>query len=115
MGNVVPPLIIVAGMGAVMGGFAWLARLVRRRGLAGNAMRAAMAAYEQGWHVSGYEAYEELRVQADRTVPIPVPDDPLRPSRGVARRGRQRVQPRGCQSCDRALPHPHHSPFRADT
>jgi hypothetical protein len=76
MDDVVPLLVVFAGLAAFMCGFTWLARLVRRRGLAGTAVRNAMAAYEEGWHVSGYEAHQELRAQADRTVPIPAPDDP---------------------------------------
>lgn len=71
-----PVVALLAGLAAVMAGFGWLARRVRRRGLAGTAIRAAMAAYEEGWHVSGYEAHLEMRAQGQRTVSIPVPDDP---------------------------------------
>jgi hypothetical protein len=77
MDGVVPVLVVITCLAAVMGVFTWLARLVRRRGLAGTALRAAMAAYEAGWHVSGYEAHQELRVQAGRRESTPAPHELL--------------------------------------
>ncbi|WP_205707283.1 hypothetical protein [Kineococcus vitellinus] len=76
MDDVLPLLVLTAALAAVMGFFTWLAHLVRRRGLAGTAIRDALAAYEEAWHVSGYEAHREVQAQGERTVPIPAPDDP---------------------------------------
>ena len=42
-GHLLPLLIVAGALAVVMGLFAWLASVVRRRGLAGSGFRAAMA------------------------------------------------------------------------
>lgn len=76
MDDVLPLLVLAAGLAAVAVALTWLARLVRRRGLAGTAVRAALAAYEEAWHVSGYAAHQEVLAQADRSAPAPAPGAP---------------------------------------
>ncbi|MEU1806310.1 hypothetical protein [Streptomyces sp. NPDC019937] len=80
MGGVLPYLIFVGVLAAVMGFFAWLAVLARRRGVAGSAIRAAVAAHDQAWQVSGYQSHLEIRAQAERKAPIESPDRPWRPA-----------------------------------
>lgn len=70
----VPFLVTVGVLAAVMGGFAWLAARVRRRGLAGTAVRAALASYDEAFHATAHESHYELRAQAERRVPAPSPD-----------------------------------------
>lgn len=100
MSGFLPYLIFVGVLAAVMGFFTWLAVLARRRGVAGSAIRAAVAAHDQAWQVSGYQSHLEIRAQAERKAPIESPDHPWQPAgRGLgsprpavrgARRGRFR-------------------------
>ncbi|MGW2329144.1 hypothetical protein ACWC5C_25775 [Streptomyces sp. NPDC001700] len=84
MGGFLPYLVFVGALVAVMGCFAWLAVLARRRGVAGSAIRAAVAAHDQAWQVSGYQSHLEVRAQAERKAPIESPDRPWHPaSRGL--------------------------------
>jgi hypothetical protein len=78
MSVLVPYLLLVGGLAAVMGGFAWLAVVIRRRGVAGSAMRAAMASYDEAFRVTAHESYYEVRAQADRGEPGGAPGDPWR-------------------------------------
>ncbi|WP_171904295.1 hypothetical protein [Streptomyces abyssalis] len=48
MGDWLPYLVTAGVLAAVLGFFAWLAAVVRRRGLAGGALRAAPAAHDEG-------------------------------------------------------------------
>jgi len=80
MGGWLPYLIFVGALVAIMGFFAWLAVLARRRGVAGSAIRVAVAAHDQAWQVSGYQSHLEVRAQAERKAPIESPDHPWRPA-----------------------------------
>jgi hypothetical protein len=84
MGEFLPYLMVVGALAAIMGFFTWLASLVRRRGVAGAALRAAMASYNEAFRVTAYDSHYEIQAQAERKVPITSPDDPWRPSRGEA-------------------------------
>ncbi|MFI0780605.1 hypothetical protein [Streptomyces sp. NPDC021212] len=88
MAALLPYLIFVGVLVAVMGFFAWLAVVARRRGVAGSAIRAAVAAHDQAWQVSGYQSHLEIRAQAERKAPIESPDHPWRPAgRGLGAPG----------------------------
>ncbi|MDX3228067.1 hypothetical protein [Streptomyces sp. ME19-01-6] len=84
MGELLPFLMVVGSLAVVMGFFSWLAVLVRRRGVAGSAIRSIVDVYDQAWHATGHDSHYEIQVQAERKMPIPSPDDPWRPGRGVA-------------------------------
>ena len=58
---------------AVLGFFTWLAAVVRRRGLAGAAVRGALIAHDEVFHVTAHEAAYEIRAQAERKVPVVSP------------------------------------------
>lgn len=85
MAEILPLLVVVGGLALAMGFFTWLAALVRRRGLAGGAVRAALAAYEEAWHTTAHDSYQVSRAQTERKVPIPAPDDPWPGPHGAAR------------------------------
>lgn len=53
--------------------FAWLAAVVRRRGLAGEALRGALAAHDEAFHVTAHDSAYEIRAQAERKVPVVSP------------------------------------------
>ncbi|MFB6847331.1 hypothetical protein ACFCXS_21060 [Streptomyces sp. NPDC056373] len=79
------PLLIVAGtLTVVMGLFAWLAAVIRRRGLAGSGFRAAMASYEEAFRVTAHDAHYEIQAQAQALSPAAAPGDPWRPARHTA-------------------------------
>ncbi|HEY8980619.1 MAG TPA: hypothetical protein VIU15_13650 [Streptomyces sp.] len=61
-------------LAAVLGLFALLARRIRRRGLAGGALTAALSAYEEAFRVTSHESHVEIQARADRKEPIPTPD-----------------------------------------
>ncbi|MBT2443224.1 hypothetical protein J7E93_24645 [Streptomyces sp. ISL-36] len=85
MGDLLPLLTVVGVLGAVMGFFGWVASHVRRRGLAGTAVSAALASYDEAFRVTAHVSHYELRAQAERQVPIPSPDGPWKrgPGAGV--------------------------------
>lgn len=62
---------IIGALGAVMVCLVFMARHVRRSGTAGQAVAAAMAAYDQGFHSTAYDAFIEVRAQDDRTHKAP--------------------------------------------
>lgn len=76
MGSLLPYLLLAGGLAVVLGGFAWLASVVRRRGVAGAAMRAAMASYDEAFRVTAHESYYEIRAASDRQEPVGSPGDP---------------------------------------
>jgi hypothetical protein len=78
MSALVPYLLLVGGLAVVLGGFAGLAAVIRRRGVAGSAMRAAMASYDEAFRVTAHESYYEIRAQSDRREPVGSPGDPWR-------------------------------------
>ncbi|MFE5206941.1 hypothetical protein [Streptomyces sp. NPDC056600] len=78
MDVLLPPLLVLGGLAAAVAAFARLARRVRRRGTAGAAASAALASWEEAFRVTSHEAYQEVRVQTERTPPLPSPDGPAR-------------------------------------
>jgi hypothetical protein len=70
-----PFLILIGGLAVVLGFLAWLAARIRRRGLAGGALSAALASYEEAFRVTAHESHVEIRAQAERKAPILSPDD----------------------------------------
>lgn len=83
MSRLLPFLLLVGALAVVMGFFAWLATLVRRRGLAGSGIRAAMASYEEAFRVTAHDAHYEIQAQAEAQSPMAAPGDPWRPGREV--------------------------------
>jgi hypothetical protein len=81
-----PFLVFVGCLAGVMGFFTWLAMHVRRRGVAGTAIGAAMASYDEAFRVTAYESHYEIKAQAERQSPMASPDDLWRPNRGEAAR-----------------------------
>lgn len=77
-------LALLASVGAVMWGLALLARRVRRRGAAGPAIAAAMAAYDEAFHSTAHDTFVEMRVQDERGQQAPDSDGTRRGS-AVAR------------------------------
>jgi len=70
-----PYLLLIGGLAAVLGFFTWLATRIRRRGLAGGAMSAALASYEEAFRVTAHESHVEIVAQAERRAPLLSPDD----------------------------------------
>jgi len=93
-----PFLILAGGLAAVLGAFTWLAARVRRRGLAGGAMSAAMASYEEAFRITAHESHVEIRAQAERKAPLLLPDDhwgrPPGEAGGAATEGRRQLRAR---------------------
>ncbi|MEU7658500.1 hypothetical protein [Streptomyces lincolnensis] len=98
MAALLPFLILLGALAAVLGLFTWLAARIRRRGLAGGALSAALASYEEAFRVTSHASHIELRAQADRKAPILLPDGPWADSPGQAGNadgpGRRRPEPR---------------------
>ncbi|MFF5839988.1 hypothetical protein ACIP25_03925 [Streptomyces massasporeus] len=96
VGRLLPLLIVAGALAVVMGLFAWLASVVRRRGLAGSGFRAAMASYEEAFRVTAHDSHYEIQAQVQAESPAAAPGDPWRPARdsssgaGGARRPRPR-------------------------
>jgi hypothetical protein len=59
-------VIVLASLGAVMWALAIFARRVRRRGTAGQALAAAMAAYDEGFHSTAHDTFVEMKTQDAR-------------------------------------------------
>ena len=66
--------LVVAGVAVAMAGLDLLALRVRRRGTAGPAIGAAMAAYDEAMHSTAHDAYVEMQADAERMTPAPTPD-----------------------------------------
>ncbi|MEU2024992.1 hypothetical protein ABZ565_23040 [Streptomyces sp. NPDC016469] len=79
MAPFLPLLVSVGALAAVMGSLSWPAVRVRGRGLAGSAMRGALASYDEAFRVTAHESYYEIRAQANRRAPMASPDDAWRP------------------------------------
>ncbi|MER6284131.1 hypothetical protein [Streptomyces sviceus] len=71
MGQLMPLLIVVGALVLVLGLFTALAGHVRRRGTAGGGLRGAMAAYDEAFHGTAADSYQEIQVQTDRRTPLP--------------------------------------------
>jgi hypothetical protein len=88
MGELLPFLVFAGALAAVMGCFARLATLVRRRGVGGSAVRAAMASYDEAFRVTAHDSHYEIQAQAERKAPMPSPDDQLGAGGGRAGLGK---------------------------
>ena len=68
-------VLVIGGVGAVMVALAGLAHRLRRRGGAGPAIGAAMAAYDEAMHSTAYDTFVEAQAQGERKIPIPSPGE----------------------------------------
>jgi len=66
---------VLAGTAVVLVALVLVARRIRRRGSAGAAIGAAMAAYDEAMHPLGHDAAVEQRAQDERTASITSPGD----------------------------------------
>ena len=64
-------VIIVAAAVLLIAGLVVIATRVRRRGSAGPAIGAAMAAYDEAMHSTAHSAFVEQQQQNDRRVVVP--------------------------------------------
>ncbi|MEU9172332.1 hypothetical protein AB0D34_31855 [Streptomyces sp. NPDC048420] len=71
MGQLMPLLIVLCALAVVLGLFAALARRIRRRGTAGGGLRGALAAYDEAFHGTAADSYQEIQLQTDRKSPLP--------------------------------------------
>jgi hypothetical protein len=76
---ILPYVVLAAGLALTMGLFAGLARRARRRGVAGAAIRAALASWEEVWRSTSYRSHHEIQAQSRRRTPIPAPGTPEPP------------------------------------
>lgn len=70
MAALLPYLLFAGILAGIVGFFAWLAAVVRRRGLAGAALRGALAAHDEAFHVTAHDSAYEVQAQAERKVPV---------------------------------------------
>ncbi|MYW00165.1 hypothetical protein [Streptomyces sp. SID3343] len=96
MDEVLSYLIFFVVLAAVLGCFVAFAQRMRRRGVAGSAVRAVLLANAEGLHGTLHDAGVEIQAQAQRKVPMRSPDDPWTPGRDEAKwRGAGGRPPRG--------------------
>lgn len=81
VGEIAPWLAFVAVLAALLGGLAWLASCVRRRGVGREIMGPVDLMYRPHTH----QINLEIQVQEERKVAIPSPGDPLKRARPAAR------------------------------
>lgn len=74
MSDLLMAVIVVAAIVLVMAGLTLLALWIRRRGKAGPAIGAAMAAYDEAMHSTAHDTFVEVQAQRDRTVPVTAKD-----------------------------------------
>lgn len=70
MAALLPYLLFAGILAGIVGFFAWLAAVVRRRGLAGAALRGALTAHDEAFHVTAHDSAYEIQTQAERKVPV---------------------------------------------
>ncbi|QIP87946.1 hypothetical protein GLX30_32405 [Streptomyces sp. Tu 2975] len=98
MGDLPPLLVFTGCLAAIMGFFVRIAAHVRRRGLAGAAVRAALASHDEAFRVTAHESYYEIRAQADRQGQALSPDGRWTPDRdGAKPAGSGSRRPRGAR------------------
>lgn len=68
-------LLILANFAVTLGGWAWLASRVRRRGAAGGPV---MDVFDEVWHPSAHQSRTVIEIQDERAVPRPSPGDKKR-------------------------------------
>jgi len=66
-------MVILAGFAMILGGLAWMASRVRRRGGGGS----LMGPFDEIWHPAALQARIEIQVQDERPAPSPLPGDRL--------------------------------------
>jgi hypothetical protein len=84
MDALMPFVVMFGGLAAVLGFFVWLAVRVRSRGLAGGAVNAALASYEEVFRATSHAAHVEIQVQKERKAPLLSPDGTWERSPGRA-------------------------------
>jgi hypothetical protein len=67
MREFLPLLVIGGGFAAILGGLAWLAVRLRRRGGAGG----IMGPFEEIWHPAAHRIRVEVQAQEERAEPAP--------------------------------------------
>jgi hypothetical protein len=87
MGDLLPLLVFASCLAATLGGFAWIAVHVRRRGIAGAAVRAALASHDEAFRVTAHVSHHEIQAQAERQGRALSPDGRWTPDRDGARSG----------------------------
>lgn len=75
MNDLLIGFVVVGATMLVMVALALLAHRIRRRGTAGPAIGAAMAAYDEAVRPTEYEAFLEMQAQSERSVATPAPSD----------------------------------------
>jgi hypothetical protein len=73
--DVLALLIVMAIFGVSLGGLAWLARRVRRRGVGGD--YSLMGPFDEMWNPAALRARIEVQVHDERAAPPPSPGDRL--------------------------------------
>jgi len=68
-------LVIAVASAALITLLVLVAARVRRRGSAGPAIGAAMAAYDEAMHSTAHSAFVEMQEHEDRTTPLPAPGE----------------------------------------
>jgi hypothetical protein len=71
----VEAVVVLALLALLLAALTGLARRARRRGTAGAALAGAMAAYNEAWHSTAYDAHVERQAQTDRVAPSDSPRD----------------------------------------
>lgn len=66
-------VLLIVILGVAMVGLALLAKRIRRRGASGQAIAAAMAASDEGFHSTAHDVFVELRRQDERPQQAPSP------------------------------------------
>lgn len=69
-------MVMAIALAVVLLGLVLLARRIRRRGAAGQAIAAAMAAHDEGFHPTAHETFVELRAQDERPQQAPARRSP---------------------------------------
>lgn len=75
MDALVPFAVMFGGLASVLGFLVWLAVRVRARGLAGGAVNAALASYEEAFRATSHTAHVEIQAHRQRKAPLLSPDD----------------------------------------
>ncbi|MET7697747.1 hypothetical protein [Streptomyces sp. NPDC005485] len=94
MSAAAPYLILGGCLAVVLGLLTWLAAVVRRRGLAGAAIGAALAAHDEAFRVTAHESHHEIQAQTERRAPLLSPDDRWPRDDGEAGTAQRRLRPR---------------------
>ena len=67
-------IVVTLAVVAIIAVLVLLATRARRRGVAGRAMAAAMAAYDEAVHTSAHDAWVASQEQGERTAARPSPE-----------------------------------------